>query len=492
MKKDLQWGVIFLSIAAIVSTCYLLILGYFALPTADDLGWARQVSDSGIGNFVKKTYFDWQGRYSALFVDGLLCKWLGWNEHLLLYTIVELCLGYFAIFLVLKSFTKCKTILCILSSIVLVNLGLLALPEIGTFYWLCTSNYIHEIWFSIYLFWLIIYCENKCVSWPLSIVFSIYLGGCSENYSPLVVIMLGCLFIVRLIRIKHLKFWMDEQALMSIICALVVLAGFCAMLFAPGNDVRMASEGQSKSFMEHFSFVPFMTSIIKASVIIGLRLLSRGVYFVLMIPIFIFLGHNSLVVREMNISRALVSLFVLCALIGISVAAAVFGLGWYATMRANCYMVFLAMVWLGYVFISTGNKVRQKHISIIVLAIGCTINSCLIGYYTILEFPVVRDYHNQVVIIHHSLQEYVREGNNETISVRNVSIPYMQNSYSYLRNALQIVLGKTKRYYEPHFVYEPFKLEEDPLDWRNIFYKQWLYADFDIIGLNSDENECVK
>ena len=63
-----------LIVPAIVSSLYLLVLGYYALPVADDLGWARQVAEMNPFGFVKMMFFGWQGRYSALFIDGLLCR----------------------------------------------------------------------------------------------------------------------------------------------------------------------------------------------------------------------------------------------------------------------------------------------------------------------------------------------------------------------------------------------------------------------------------
>ena len=63
-----------LVVAAIASSLYLWVLGYFALPAADDFGYARQVSELNPFGFVKKMYYEWQGRYSTLFVDGILSK----------------------------------------------------------------------------------------------------------------------------------------------------------------------------------------------------------------------------------------------------------------------------------------------------------------------------------------------------------------------------------------------------------------------------------
>ena len=145
MKNNRLLSVLFI-VPAIASSLYLLVLGYYALPVADDFGWAVQVREMGPFGFVKMMFFGWQGRYSALFVDGILCKSFGWNEHLLSFTIMELFLGYGAVYLLLRDLLRIHdNRLLLVLSITTTNLGVMSFPDLGTFFWLCTTNYIHEI-----------------------------------------------------------------------------------------------------------------------------------------------------------------------------------------------------------------------------------------------------------------------------------------------------------------------------------------------------------
>lgn len=478
-----------LALAAIATLAYLLMLGYFALPTADDWGWARQVSDLNPFGFVKAFYFGWQGRFSALLIDGALCKYLGWNEHLLGFAIVELLLGYGAIYLLLRDMLSLRnnSMLAIVS-IVVTNLGVMAFPEIGTFYWLCTTNYIHEIWLTLYLAWFVFYCRYPWLQWTGALLCAAYLGGCAENYSPVLALALGCLWLGRMIRHKDWCVWQYPKDWLLLAATILIGIGFLVMLFAPGNDVRMASEG-SHSMMDNFSFSVFVIKTVKASVVLLLRLLSRGWYFICAFPLFLLLGaQTSAELPQLTWRRALVTLLIAIGAIVISVAASVYGVGWYATMRANCFITFVLMVWVAYVGVLLGYKVKEKErVLTIIFAITAAIAISITAItYIVIEYPIVRKYNQDVVAIHHRMQQYVAEGRTETVYIEPVKIPYRQSSYGYLRNALQIFFHKSKRYHEQYFPYEPFQMTSDPKDWRNLFYQSWLGAQFDIICANEE------
>ena len=485
------WHIMALLLAAIGSLVYLLMLGYFALPTADDWGWARLVSDFGSFGFVHMFYYCWQGRFSALLIDGTLCRWLGWNEHLLLFSCVELILGYGAVYLLLRDLAKIsKGLTLALASIIITNLGVMAFPEIGTFYWLCTSNYIHEIWFTMYLIWFIFCCHTKWLQWTGMLLCSLYLGGCAENYSPTLALTLGFLWIILLWRQRDWRFWRNSKLVLLLVSSVVIGVGSLFMILAPGNDVRMASEG-SHSMLDNFSLNVFLIKSIKASMVLLLRLFSRGWYFLCALPILAFVGTESTSsMPKLTWKRFFVSFVVAVGFIVISVAATVLGVGWYATMRANCFITFVLMAWIAYVGILLGCQLKESRTITCVMALGASLaiisTACT---YIVQEYPVVRKYNQDVVSIHHQMQQYVRDGRTEPVVVHPVHITCRQSPYGYLRNALQVVLHKSKRYEECYFPYEPFMLEPNPQDWRNLFYKQWLNAPFDIICVSEEANQ---
>lgn len=472
-----------LVITAVVSTLYLLMLGYYALPTADDWWWTNLVEEMNPFGFVKHFYLVWQGRYSALLVDGALCRYLGRSEHLLGFTIVELLLGYGAIYLLLRDLLKLPDSGILAAIVVIItNLGVMAFPEIGTFYWLCTTNYIHEIWFTIYLIWFVFYCRYSWLQWMGTILCAIYLGGSAENYPPVLALALGCVWLWRMIKYRAWNFWQYHNEMLLLVATLLIGIGFLVMLFAPGNDVRLAAEG-ANSLIGNFSLSIFIVNTFKASFVLLLRLLSRGWYLGCVFPLFLFLGVQ--VQKELprlTWQRVLISLTIAVGIIVISVAASVYGVGWYATMRANCFIVFIAMAWVGYIGVLFGNRLTHRvqiiSSAVIIASLAISITSIV---YIATEGPIVRKYNREVVSIHHQMQQYVADGRTELVRVKPVCIAYRQSSYGYLRNALQVIFHKSKRYQECYFPYEPFRLENDPSDWRNQFYKAWLKAQFDIV-----------
>ena len=481
MKNNRLLSVLFI-VPAIASSLYLLVLGYYALPVADDFGWAVQVREMGPFGFVKMMFFGWQGRYSALFVDGILCKSFGWNEHLLSFTIMELFLGYGAVYLLLRDLLRIHdNRLLLVLSITTTNLGVMSFPDLGTFFWLCTTNYIHEIWFTLYLVWFVFCCQRKWLSWVGVLLCSIYLGGCSENYAPVVIFVIGSYLLYMIYAKKEWRIWKSHEQLLLFVSAFVISCGFLVMYFAPGNAVRLSVAQPADALMNHFSLPVFTQKLIKATVVILLRLISRCWYYFCAFPLFVFVGTrvgNQL--PRLSSKQLLVSLGIMIAIIVFSVAVMIYGLGWYATMRANCFMVFVVFAWVAYVGILTGRALNNNNwIPLVALtSLAITITSLT---YIVIEYPVVRKYNHEVVAIHHKMQEYVEEGREDVLYLSPVNIPYRQSSYGYLRNALQAVFHKEKRYNEQYFPLEPFVLVDDPSDWRNLVYKSWLNARFDII-----------
>ena len=480
VKRNSLLYIVFL-VPAIVSSVYLLVLGYYALPVADDLGWARQVTEMNPFGFVKMMYFGWQGRYSALFVDGILCKYLGWNEHLLSFTIVELLLGYSAVILLLRNLIPIRDgVLLLIISITITNLGIMSFPELGTFFWLCTTNYVHEIWFSLYLIWFIFYCQRRWLQWVGVLLCSIYLGGCSENYAPVVVFVIGSFLLYRIIKDKEWRIWRTREKLLLFVSALIVFCGFWVMYFAPGNDVRLSAEQPVDAFMDHFSLSMFATKLTKATIVLFLRLLSRSWYFICAFPLFVFWGAQT--ERQLPLlssKRVVLSFFIMLAVLVFSVAVMVYGLGWYATMRANCFMVFIVLAWVAYVGVLTGQGLKNKRqvLSVVLTSFAITVTSLS---YIVIEYPIVCNYNHEVVAVHHKMRQYVEEGRKETVLIPSVRIPYRQSSYGYLRNTIQVLFHKSKRYYEEYFPLEPFVLDADAEDWKNLVYKSWLNSQFDI------------
>lgn len=480
----------FLSLAALISFAYLMMLGWYATPCVDDWGFVADVEKIGVLGLLKNMYLTWQPRWSCFFVDGFIFKFFGRAEHLWLFILFQLVIGYGAAFLLLKSTCRqFKYWESLVFAVVLTNLGIMALPEISTFYWLCTANYIHEIWATMYLCYFVFFCKKDAIQWIGSIICSLYLGGCAENYTPVLIAVLGLVWLSLLIRNKTWKFYADKKTNLLFYSLLIMGIGFVVVLLGPGNKVRTADLPESRDFMHYFALLPYIKQVLKASVIIALRLLSKGWYFVCALPIGYYLGgqkDGKSVCAGIGYRFAIATSLMIFTIL-ITVCASVFGIGWYAPMRANSFMSFVVLVWIVYVGYLLGKRFyirKWAHTTLLLSSMAIIATSIL---YIAVEYPIVRDYNEQVLAIHHRAQEQVELCRIEPLSIQPIQTPHLTNSYSYLRNAIQISLGKKKRYDEAYFPYERFDFSKQPSHWRNTCYKEWLGAEFDIIGWTNDD-----
>ena len=310
------------------------------------------------------------------------------------------------------------------------------------------------------------------------------MGGCSENYPPVVIVLMGSYLMYKVIQNKDWRIWKSHKLCLLFVSTIVVACGFLVMYFAPGNSIRLSEELSAGELMNHFSMQVFAEKLMTATTVMLLRLLSRGWYFLCMFPLFILIGSlTELRLPYLSFKRFVISLCITLAVIVLSVAVMIYGLGWYATMRANCFMVYFVMAWVAYIGVLIGGEIPIKPLIRLgfLSSIAITITSvCFI----VIEYPDVRKYNHEVNAIHDIMHQYVEEGRSETVYIQPVRIPYRQSSYGYLRNSIQVLFNKSKRYKEKYFPLEPFILEADSSNWRNQVYKYWLYADFDIVCID--------
>ena len=171
----------------------------------------------------------------------------------------------------------------------------------------------------------------------------------------------------------------------------------------------------------------------------------------------------------------------------ITVCASVFGIGWYAPMRANSFMSFVVLAWVVYVGYLWGRRFYVRKLANTALTFSSVAIIATSILYITVEYPIVRDYNEQVLSIHHQAQEQVELCRTEPLIIQPIRTPHLTNSYSYLRNAIQVLFGKKRRYDEAYFPYERFEFSKQPSHWRNTCYKEWLGAEFDIIGWTNDD-----
>ena len=491
-----------LLIAALVSSIYLLMLAWYNTLSLDDYGFVADIEQQGHWDYMKDMYLNWQGRFSAFFVSSYLIPIFGRMSNMLPYTLFQIAVGTCVTFLLLKWIVKSKDLSLIWIIALLVNnVAVQAVLESSTYYWLCCEGYFLVPYATMLLVGLLFFCESRnWIRWVGVVLCSLYISGSAENYTPLVIMVLGLYFLWRFFIKKQYRIWKDERILMLFVSLAIMSVGFLFMLFAPGNKVRMGGGSEASGFMQHLAIAPFVLTSIKATAILLLRLLSRSLWYLALFPVFVWLGQDltkkGVMFPEFKFKNFLISLVALGLFLFISVAACVYGMGWYAPPRANSYLTFVMMACVAYWGIGIGETWGNKNNSkwIVVGTCGSTlVLTVVMILFFIREQPEVKSYHAQIVHRDALIENEVAKDRTEPLAVEPLDIHLRMNSYYHLRNGIYRCLGKTfDKKNETWYPYMPSVLSVNPNDFKNNGLQRYYHAQFEIVGWEQDEVADLK
>lgn len=475
-----------LFIAAITTTAYLLMLGWYNTLTLDDYAWV-DIEKRGVFKWMYYIYMTWEGRWSAFTLDAFLWKIWAHASNLILFTILHLALGYITTYCLLKKILSPNQMSWQLwmYAILIVNIGLLALQEISTLYWLCCPHYIMCVWAYIWLCYMLFLVDQYRWWHVMAIVLmSLYLSGLAETFTPLVIMVLGIIWLYNIFGYKRYNFIQIPKDRYLTISLIILVFGFIAMVFAPGNSVRVETMS-SRSYIGNFVLLSFCVQWFKATAILLMRFISKSLYYGALIIIAMYLGN----VYKDRLQVSKVSLNwkqMICVTVGmllffaISVAPCVYAMGWYAPPRSFSYMSFVfafCAIWIGLSLGSKSEHFKAIMISTSVMALCLSIMACV---WIVREQPIVSYYHNWVMTCRAEVQQKVELQDNTPYAVEGYEFPAERNTYSRMCK----LIGKKRVEYQ--YPYMLFDLTTNPDDWKNIGFKRFMHADFDIIGWSEE------
>lgn len=477
-----------LALAVVCSTAYLLMLGWYNNLLLDDYGFVAEVDQGGAYGLMKNAYWHWQSRFSAFYVLGWILKIWGHASNLIGYTMLLLIIGYATIYYALRRRTKIQEKWLVLGLAMLINnVSIMAYLELSTFYWVCCALYTLSTYAAILLFTIIFFSEGRdWLRWTAVVLCSLYLCGGAENFTPIIIAALGCILLYQMISQRTWRFWQTKKQQMMLVSLVILCAGFIAVVLGPGSSGRATNEG-SNGFMGHFALFPYCIKLAKASAIMGMRLLSRGLYYVLLIPIGIVIGHQLKAILPVDRiwKRVLIAVVIALCIILLSIAAPVFGMGWYAPPRAYCFVSFILAALVLYCATLMGAKVssepKVKIWGIVASIIIAAMSICFIR----VEQPMAANYHAQIVACNNKIQEQVELNRTESLRLDSITHSSMPNSYAIMRNGIRGLMGRTassKTAQSTYFPYEQYGLAKDPNHWKNQGVQKCFDAHFDIIG----------
>lgn len=490
-------------IASIVSTLYLLMLGWYNVPCADDYEYIPLVENEGLLNFVYCVYNGWQCRFSTFFVNGIFMILFGRANNLVGMTMLILSVGWLSLERLISGISNkyqwnLSGLIRWAFAILTTNIGVMSFLVSSTFYWFCALNYTIAIWATIFLVYFVFFASSAKWIRMLGIVLcSVYISGSAENYPPLVILIFGIVWIVTLWQQKTWRWWTIESTNYLFISLAILCIGFLVMLLGPGNKVRLELAGDASLLTGGISFFTFVKRTIKVVITHLLLYLSRGLYYIALFPVFVWIGtliEDSGKSKQISLKQIFYIILLWISIVIISVATCIFGAG-YCELRAFCFMTFILLSLFAYVGIRIGIGIRRKSL-LSWTTIGSMIALSLsILYLFNVDIGLVKEYHQYVTNRNQQIAEKVQYYESNAIP-REEQTPYVCAPFkSHWRPTLYSMtyywvmkgLGEKNIVYTPQELLMVSEITEDPSDWRNQGLNQYFHADFDIICLPDAE-----
>jgi len=489
MSKN-RLPIVLLVIADLCSLVYLLGIGYFNNLLVDDYLFAAHVEKGGIIGFVVDMYNTWQGRFGSFLMSSVFLKLSTHLSNLLLITIIQLLLGYTCFYLFIRLFfKKHKPWLLWLISVFVINISLMSLFEISTFYWLCASTYILLIFLTFLLVWFIFNPNIKnYFAYTSILVLSILIGGGAETYTPLVIMVLGIIGIFRFLKQGYRNFFSGEINIRLSITVILLGVFFIIMLIAPGNKVRMNYVVTELHFIHPTGFAMILKTF-RAMINLLFLLASKGIYYIIVFPVFFWLGSKvektpldvSIFGKKNMIGKISLSILILFAFLWISLLPGVYAINDLMPQRSLCYVSFTMILFFAYWGVVFGMNFPMKRnmetvlVSVFILVIGMS------AYFSIVDIQKCKKYNTDISIREKHLLYLQSDGFKGIALVKPIYIGGTLSGYSKLWNLVVGNYKTEKKISQIYFPYEQFSLSTNAKEWRNQGFKDYLKLDFDVV-----------
>ena len=139
-RKDIINDIL-LWIAAVSSVVFVVSVEWYNSLNMDDIDFAIQLRDMSIWEFIRDKYMNWQGRYWGFFINAIQIRlWEVCGTMM----IGSLLIYGFEIFLLAKGLRILYNVSAtksVLYSILLLTIYIVVIPDISSYFWLCTKVY---------------------------------------------------------------------------------------------------------------------------------------------------------------------------------------------------------------------------------------------------------------------------------------------------------------------------------------------------------------
>lgn len=410
---------------------YLLILLYYNRLSQDDYGSLMLIREVGLWDYVKTVYLKTQGRFSTIFINGLLFKSiLTFDCYKFIQPLIWIS-NVMILFWLLKKYIKDNSFLLFNFSSIVINIFILSNFEFSSYFWVSTSSSycFTMIGLPVMLLLLITEKRNNIIMWILLTFVSLWIGGCAEAFTPLVILLIAIFFLYRLRANDYslIKALRSTHTKRIIYATIIISFGLLIVLITPANQWRLSLYEQP--------------TIPATLAITGKNLLIFAYLLLFKIPYLFFLGGISLLIGyqiknffketliRFNVKQFFISFLLLILVIWISTwpaAYAMSGFGFHRIYNPVIFwMILFICFWCFLLGIQLRFEIRKEHYKVAMIAMVSILTIQVSNI--ILDSPQAKKYADSDKDRLDYLIRLKNEGNREPIFLKPLYKPYTSN-----------------------------------------------------------------
>lgn len=266
----------------------------------DDFIFWNDLQKMSVWEWTANTYMTWQGRYLGYLVNGLQYRIFGFFESTIPFTLILYFVEILLVSEIYKTFFNCSKWKILTLSILTFGLFIASLPDISSYYWMCTKQYPLKVIMAI---WLLVkiysYSNNKWYDWVGIVICSCFVGCSTEVFAPMILVLLG----VRILRLwKQNAYNMctllqEEKVLCSVF--IIVTINFFAMVFSPGTFVRMEVHSEAASL----GALEFMSKLYISTIHIIKMIFFKLHYYIAFFLVMFYLMRSNISEKNLTVNQ---------------------------------------------------------------------------------------------------------------------------------------------------------------------------------------------
>jgi len=463
-------------IAAITAFSFLTMVEIFNRLSLDDLGFALQLKENSIWNYMMGMYFTWQGRFMGFFLNGIQMKSYFLFNRMLPFSLTLYFLNIFLVARSLINFFKIDKVMSMLFAVILFQLYIFSMFDISSYFWMCAKPYTFEICLGFFALSDIFCNPKESILNYLVLSISFAFLGCSyEIYAPIILLILGSALIYKFHSVQYNIHHFKTHNRKLIFAFFVGTVFFVLMVIAPGNWIRLSVH---EKFANLSLLQIFRTSVLNCIQLIKLLFLRFYYYFLFIVLLIVLIKEKSLDVVTKTIDnrkpmkKVWVYLFITVVLCFVSVLINTFAVGKRMELRAFNHINLLLFLFIGLsVFeLSKGYDFKKSLISLFPVSLMIIIVLNL--YNSFSNYSELKEYVNSENERIEYLERLKRGSNKDKIKLKELSTPI----YRSIDEFWKIVVPK----YTEFVLIKPNEVSWDINNFYNKTFRKYYNLDFDV------------